>query len=128
MVYLDGEEVLRLHKVVIDFAGGTHGVRDAELLLSILNSPKQTVGGRVMYPDLWQKAAVYMEKFAKFHVFVDGNKRTALVATARFISLNGYRLKVNNDQAVKFVVSVVTKKLDVPTIAAWLKQHSKKSK
>lgn len=124
MVYLDGEEVLRLHKVVIDFAGGSHGVRDAELLLSILISPKQSFGGQPVYPDVWHKAAVYLEKFAKFHVFVDGNKRTALAATARFLSLNGFRLMVTNKPAENFIIDIIVKKLDVPTIAIWLKKHS----
>lgn len=124
MVYLDGEEVLRLHKVVIDFAGGSHGVRDAELLLSILISPKQSFGGKSVYPDVWHKAAAYLEKFAKFHVFVDGNKRTALAAAARFLDLNGFRLTATNTATEKFVVDIIVRKLDVPTIAAWLIKHS----
>ena len=126
MIYLDGEDLLRLHKIVIDFAGGTHGVRDAHLLASILESPKQSFGGQPVYPDLWRKSATYMEKLVKFHVFVDGNKRTALVATARFLRLNGYKLATTNIKAERFVLSVVTKNLDVATIAAWIKSHSRR--
>ncbi len=126
MVYLDGEDVLRLHKIVIDYAGGSHGVRDPHLLGSILEAPKQTYGGHELYPDVWTKAAVSLERFAKFHVFVDGNKRTALATTVRFLRLNGYRLSVTNPTAVRFVVDVITKKHDVATIAAWLQHHSRR--
>lgn len=126
MIYLDGEDLLRLHKIVIDYAGGSHGVRDAHLLASILEAPKQSFGGKEFYPDLWHKAAVYMEKLAQLHVFVDGNKRTALASAVRFLFLNGYALKVANEQAESFTFNIVTKKLDVPTIAAWLKKHAKK--
>lgn len=126
MVYLDGEDLLRLHKIVIDFAGGSHGVRDAHLLASIIEAPKQSFGGKALYPDVWQKAAVTMEKLAKFHVFVDGNKRTAFAGAVRFLRMNGSTVTVSNAAAEKFVISVVTDKLDVPTIAAWLKQHSRK--
>lgn len=126
MVYLDGEDLLRLHKVVIDYAGGSHGVRDARLLASILESPKQSFGGVPVYPDIWQKAGAYMEKLAKFHVFVDGNKRTSLAAAARFLELNNYALLATNKEAETFVVQVVTKKLDVVSIATWLKRHSRK--
>lgn len=126
MIYLDGEDLLRLHKIVIDYAGGSHGVRDPHLLASIFEAPKQAFGGKEFYPDLWHKAAVTMEKFARFHVFADGNKRTALASAARFLHLNGYALKVANREAESFTLNIVTKKLDVPTIAAWLKEHSKK--
>lgn len=125
MIYLDGEEVLRLHKVVIDYAGGNHGVRDAELLLSILESPRQLFSGKTLYPDVWHQAAVYMEKLTKFHVFTDGNKRTALASTARFLGLNGYRLSATNKAAETFIISVIINKLDVPTIAKWLRKHSR---
>lgn len=126
MIYLDGEDLLRLHKIIIDFAGGSHGVRDAHLLASIIEAPKQLYGGNEMYPDVWQKAAVTMEKLAKFHVFVDGNKRTSFACTVRFLRMNGYVVKISNVRAEHFVVSVVTKKRDVTEIAAWLKKHSKK--
>lgn len=126
MVYLDGEDLLRLHKVVVDFSGGSHGIRDAHLLASILEGPKQSFGGKDLYSDVWTKAAVYIEKLAKFHVFVDGNKRTALAAAARFLALNGYRLTATNIAAENFILDVIAQKLDPTTIAAWLKQHTKK--
>ena len=116
---------MRLHKVVIDFAGGSHGVRDAHLLGSILESPRQSFGGQEVWPTVWEKAAVYMEKLAKFHVFVDGNKRTALAASTRFLVLNGYHVVATNHEAEQYIVAVIVKKLEVVTIAAWLKKHSR---
>lgn len=126
MVYLDGEDLLRLHKIVIDYAGGSHGVRDPHLLGSILQKPKMEFGGDSLYPTPWDKAACYFESLAKFHVFVDGNKRTALAATVRFLRLNGYRLAATNREAENFTLSIVTKKLDMSSIAAWLKKRAKK--
>ncbi|MEK7631442.1 MAG: type II toxin-antitoxin system death-on-curing family toxin [Patescibacteria group bacterium] len=126
MVYLDGEELLRLHKIVIDFAGGSHGVRDAHLLASILEKPQMEFGGEVFYPTVWDKAACYLESLANFHVFVDGNKRTAVAVTSRFLRLNGYRLTATNKEIESFIVEVVVKKFSVTVIAAWLKKHAKK--
>lgn len=126
MVYLDGEELLQLHKVVVDFAGGSHGVRDAHLLASILEKPQMEFGGNPLYPTIWDKAACYLESIAKFHVFIDGNKRTAIAVTARFLLLNGYKLIATNKAIEIFVVRVVIKKLEVSVIAAWLKKHSQK--
>jgi len=126
VVYLDGEDLLRLHKIVIDYAGGSHGIRDQHLLGSILEAPKQSFGGTELYPDVWEKAANYLEKLAKFHVFIDGNKRTALAATARFLALNRYHFNATNKDSESFVLSVIKTKMNVPDIAAWLKKYSRK--
>lgn len=126
MVYLDGEELLRLHKIVIDFAGGSHGVRDAHLLASILEKPSMEFEGEDLYPTVWEKASCYLESLAKYHVFVDGNKRTALAATVRFLQLNSYKLKATNREIEEFMVRVIVKKLTVPAIATWLKKHTQK--
>lgn len=128
MVYLDGEELLRLHKIVVDYAGGSHGVRDAHLLGSILVKPQMEFGGEEAYPTMWEKAACYMESLAKYHVFVDGNKRTAVAATARFLRLNGYRLTATNKGLEQCIVGVIVKKRSIPSIAAWLEKHCRKVK
>jgi len=125
MIYIDGEELLAIHIRIIERTGGSQGVRDANLLKSIFERPKMAFGGEELYLGVWNKAAVYFEGIAKFHVFVDGNKRTALVTTMRFLRLNGYELKITNRLAETFVLSIISKKLDIPTIAAWLKKHSK---
>lgn len=125
MIYLDGEDVLRLHKLVIDYSGGSHGVRDAQLLASILEAPRQSFEEKPLYPDVWYKAAVYLDKLANFHVFIDGNKRTALASTARFLAMNGFRLSASNSKIEKFILSVVIKKLTIRTIARWLKNNCK---
>lgn len=127
VVYLDGAELLTIHVRIIQETGGLQGVRDTRLLKSIFERPKMSFGGEELYPDLWRKAAASYEGFAKFHVFVDGNKRTAFLATTRFLHLNGYTLAVTNPQAQDFTLRIVTKKLAIPIIASWLKRHSRKS-
>lgn len=128
MVYLDGEELLRLHKIVVDYAGGSHGVRDAHLLGSILVKPQMEFGGEELYPSIWEKAACYMESLAKYHIFVDGNKRTAVAATTRFLRLNGYQLAATNKGVEQFVIGIIVKRRSLPAIAVWLEKHSRKVK
>lgn len=83
-------------------------------------------GGPELYPALWDKAATYYEGLAKFHVFLDGNKRTAFAVTVRFLRLNGFRLRVPNKQAELFTLRIIEQKLDMSVIASWLQQHSVK--
>jgi death on curing protein len=123
MKYLSGEEILVIHAKIIDETGGSHGIRDIGLFQSIVEKPKMKFGGKELYPGVFTKAGTYLESLAKFHVFVDGNKRTAFAASARFLFLNNYHLVVANKEVVNFMLQVATKKLELKTIAAWLKKH-----
>ncbi|HEY4510726.1 MAG TPA: type II toxin-antitoxin system death-on-curing family toxin [Candidatus Paceibacterota bacterium] len=126
MKYLTGEEILVLHARVIDETGGLHGIRDIHLFLSIVEKPKANFGGRELYKNVFDKAAVYLETLAHFHVFIDGNKRTAFVSASRFLFLNKVELKVTNKEVENFVVQVAVQKLNIDLISAWLEKHSKK--
>lgn len=125
--YLTGEQVLAIHDYLIEQTGGRHGVRDLQLFLSVLAKPRQSAFGRELYPGLFLKAAVVLEGFANFHVFVDGNKRTAFASGVRMLEMNDYRFTASNTAAENFLVRVATKKLSYADIAAWLKRHSRKA-
>ncbi len=128
MKYVSGEEILILHSELIDETGGSHGVRDAGLLISIVEKSKMQFDGKELYKGVFIKAATYLESIAKFHIFVDGNKRTAITVSARFLFLNGYELMATNKQVEDFVINVVVKKFDLKKIAVWIKKHSRKLK
>ena len=126
MKYLKGEDILIIHARIIDATGGLHGVRDVNLLASLVERPKSEFGGKEQFRGVFQKAAVYLESITQYHTFVDGNKRTAVASAARFLGLNGYELTATNKEVEKFVLRVVTDKLDIKTIASWFKKHSRK--
>ena len=126
MRYVAVEEIILIHSEIIDATIGLHGVRDSGLLLSIVERPKLGLYGKEMYAGLWLKAAVYWQALACSHVFVDGNKRTAVAITARFLYLNNYQLTASNRAVEDFVLQTVIDKLPLEDIAAWLKKHVKK--
>jgi len=128
MRYLKGEEILAIHSDIIDETGGSHGIRDVGLFLSIIEKPKIQFGGKELYRGIFTKAAAYLEAFARYHVFVDGNKRTAIASATLFLFLNKYEFNATNKQVENFVVRVVVKKLEISHITEWLKKNSKKSK
>ena len=128
MKYLTAEEVLVIHSELIDQTGGLHGVRDVGLLISAAQRPKTGFSGRELYKGVFEKAAAYFESFAKYHVFLDGNKRTALAASARFLFLNGYELTASNVAVEKFTLRVVVRRLNIKIIAAWLTRHARKNR
>lgn len=128
MRYLTGEDVLVIHSEIIEESGGHHGVRDLILFGSLIERPKGTFGGAELYPDIYSKGSVYLEGFARHHVFVDGNKRTAFATAAFFFSLNKHELNPSNKEVEDFMIRVVTEKLSIESIATWLKKNSKKIK
>ena len=127
MRYITAEELLMLHARVIDATGGSHGVRDIGLLQSIIVKPSAQFGGKELYAGVFRKAAVLLESIANYHVFVDGNKRTAFTATAYFLHINGYKLTATNKAVEKTIISVATKHISLNALEAWIEKHIEKA-
>lgn len=125
MRYLSAEEILVIHDETIDKEGGILGIRDVGLLYSLTERPKMAMVGQEFYPDVFAKAAVILEGLAALHVFTDGNKRTAFIACAAFMGINGLELIVPMTSAFRFILAVANKKKDIQEIAAWLKKYSR---
>lgn len=126
-LYLTAEEILAVHSLIVEATGGSHGLRDVGLLESIIARPKAGFGGRDLHTDLFTKVAVFAEAITNYHVFVDGNKRTAFVATARFLVINGYEITATNKEVEKTMLAVAEKRTDEAKLAVWLKKHSKRT-
>lgn len=117
------DEVLAIHYQEVEKFGGSHGVRDLKLLESALQRPQSSFMGTDLYPTLFEKAAALMHSLLLNHPFVDGNKRTATVATAYFLHLNGFEVKMTQDELVEFALQVEAKKIDLERISKWFKEH-----
>jgi len=125
MKYLGVEEVLLLHFKIIEDFGGSHGVRDEGRLQSVVSAARQVIFGEEQYKGSHTKAAVYLHNIIGDHPFTDGNKRTGITTAAIFLSRNRVNLTASPRQLEDFAVQVVVEHLDIPTIAEWLKDHSK---
>ncbi len=87
--HLSIETVVEIHVEAIRQFGGLGGVRDENLLASAVLAPQSTFGGKSPYHDLVEIAAAYLFYICKNHPFIDGNKRTALMAAIVFLRING---------------------------------------
>jgi len=87
--YLNLEELLELHRMVLRQSGGTPGLRDPNGLESALAQPRMTFGGEDLYPSLVEKAAALGFSLVMNHPFIDGNKRIGHAAMETFLVLNG---------------------------------------
>jgi death-on-curing protein len=121
--YLTLEEILRLHFQLIEDYGGSHGVRDENRLLSVVNAPMQEVFEEQQYKSVYEKAAVYLRNIIGDHPFVDANKRSAVTSCGIFLQRNGISLVASTLDLENFTVKVATDHLSIIEIATWLKTN-----
>lgn len=126
IIYISLDEVIAIHDNMVSLYGGSHGIRDLGLVESAISRPKATFGEKDLYPDIFTKAAALFHSLMFNHAFVDGNKRTTISTTARFLNLNGYNLDVSMREFVDFPLRVENNHLSYEEIAKWLKKHAKK--
>ena len=75
------------------------------------------------YADLVEMAAALMESLFINHPFLDGNKRTALVATDTFLRLNGFRLDLDAVDSYEFIVDGLSQlTLGFDAINEWIRR------
>ena len=92
MKRLSKEQVILLHKRLIEATGGSDGIRDNGMLDSALSNPFQSFGDEELYPSVQAKAAQLCFGIVKNHPMVDGNKRLGTHVMLVFLALNGYEL------------------------------------
>jgi death-on-curing protein len=103
--------------------GGLEGVRDEGLLESALARPRNLHAYEGM-EDVSKLAAAYAVAIARNHPFVDGNKRTAFVAMALFLALNGFRLKADQVDAVRMITAVAAGEVQQDELTTWIRQNA----
>ena len=64
------KEVEDIHATLIEYFGGSHGIRDLNSLESALNRPYQTFNGQDLYPTYIEKASALLESILINHPFV----------------------------------------------------------
>ena len=80
MNWISSFELLVIHEKVIEETGCNKGVLNFSNLKASASRPFAAFGEQELFPDLMAKVAAQIHAISSYHPFVDGNKRTALVA------------------------------------------------
>ena len=112
------------HVRLIREYGGSIGVRDAGLIDSALHRPLTSYENQPPYRTPFQRAGILWLTLIQNHGFVDGNKRTATAAMARWLLFEGYRLRSGQDELVEMAVAIANKQAGLNEVADWLERHS----
>ncbi|MFD5146778.1 type II toxin-antitoxin system death-on-curing family toxin [Streptomyces sp. NPDC058401] len=90
--YLTLVEVLDLARYACLAQDQPVELRAPGLLESAVHRPRARMFGTAAYEDVYEQGAALLHAIATNHPLVDGNKRTAWLAAATFLALNGVDL------------------------------------
>ncbi len=76
--------------------------------------------GEPMYPGIHVKAAALFSELIRRRPYLQGNRRIALLATVRFLDLNGYDVAGGEDALAELALAIETGDVPLLSIAATL--------
>lgn len=123
ILFLNIEEVIKIHAHQIALFGGLPGIRDYNLLESALYTPQSTFDGNYLHQDIFAMAAAYGFHLIKNHPFVDGNKRTGIICPVLFLEYNDYEIEISQKKLFDIAISLATSKLSINQFALFLKKN-----
>ncbi len=123
--WLSKQIVLAIHDEQLALHGGAGGIRDEALLESALSRPlNKWAYESAGLPEL---AAAYGFGIARNHPFIDGNKRTSLLAIYTFLGINEIDFVVPEAEAAAMILSLAAGEVSEESLARWIRDNWPKS-
>jgi death-on-curing protein len=116
--WLLDDVVEAIHERQLAEHGGRPGLRDHAARASAPARP-HNVPAYADRSDLAVLAAACAYGIARNHPFVDGNKRTALVAALLFLRLNGSKVEAAEEEKYRLVMSLAQGSIDEQQLTRW---------
>lgn len=88
IVYIPKSIVIEQHNYIIDKSGGSNGIYSEKD--GLLDSILEHIQNDDYFPSFLDKLTKLLIGIAEYHIFIDGNKRTAISIGALFLELNGF--------------------------------------
>ena len=110
-----------IHDEQLAIHGGSGGIRDMGLLESALDRPRNKWAYEAA--ELPELAAAYGYGIARNHPFVDGNKRTSLLALYTFLGVNGVDFIVPEPEAAAMILSLAAGEVSEESFARWIRDN-----
>jgi death-on-curing protein len=113
--------VVAIHDEQLALHGGSAGLRDAGMLESALHRPRNK--WEYENAELPELAAAYGYGIARNHPFVDGNKRTSLLAIFTFLGVNGVEFIVPEAEAATMILSLAAGEVSEESLTRWIRDN-----
>ena len=113
--------IIAVHDEQLAIHGGASGLRDEGMLESALDRPRNKWAYESA--DLAELAAAYAFGIACNHPFVDGNKRTSLLASYTFLGMNGVDFVVPEAEAAAIILSLAAGEVSEESLTRWIRDN-----
>jgi death-on-curing protein len=120
--FLTVEDVLQIHDEQLAAYGGATGIRDQVLLESAVMMPQASFGEAYLHEDLSHMAAAYAFHIAQNQPFMDGKKRTGLVAALVFLDLNGVTILDPQEKLFDAMIAIAERRMDKDGLVELLRE------
>lgn len=115
--WIEKADCLAFHSALISRFGGADGMRDEGRLDAAMSKPLQQF--HYEDPTIFELAAAYASGIVKGHPFLDGNKRSGLMAAAMFLEINGYIFQASEEEAALQILALADLRLSNAELADW---------
>lgn len=109
--------------MLIERSGGSHGVRNVDIIDSAVAQPQMTFDGVDLHVDIVAKAAALCFSLVQGHGFIDGNKRVGHAAMTVFLRLNGTEVSASIDALETLILEVASGRRTREQLESWLRRH-----
>ena len=113
--------VVAIHDEQLAIHGGLSGLRDAGMLESALDRPRNKWAYETA--ELPELAAAYAYAIARNHPFADGNKRTSLLALYTFLGINDIDFVVPEANAAAIIMALAAGEVSEESLARWIRDN-----
>ncbi|MEO7217083.1 MAG: type II toxin-antitoxin system death-on-curing family toxin [Gemmatimonadaceae bacterium] len=121
-IWIQPEQLHLMHDRQMELFGGSPGVLHVGAVAAALNRPINKWAYE--RAGLAECAAAYLYGIIHAHAYVDGNKRTALMAAFVFLEVNGSPIHVTPEEAFALVVFAARKEITEAHVVRWFTDHS----
>ena len=110
MKYLSAEDIIKINVMVIGKYSPKEpvGIADPNSLQMIIEQPKQEIFGKILYPNIYSKAAIIWINLIKKHPFKNANKRTAVLALHMFLAITGFQSNLSLSDGLEKTIEIAT--------------------
>lgn len=120
-LWLNRDIVIAIHDEQLAIHGGASGLRDEGMLESALDRPRNKWSYEAA--ELPELAASYAFGIARNHPFIDGNKRTSLLALYTFLGINDVEFIVPEAEAAAMILSLAAGEVSEESLTRWIRDN-----
>ena len=118
-------EILEMNRLLIErHGGGGVGFLNRGSLEFALEEIHGFIFDKELFPTIFDKAACLGWRIISGHVFIDGNKRTAMMTTLAFLELNGITCELPVAAIIDIACDIANGKLTIEGFSLALEQYS----